>query len=699
VGIAIAPDGLGFYVTDWNFPGWKRNRPDVGRLFKLTWKGPGRAAPKPDWYSRPTDDPSTKQLIDGLSHPSRDVRMAAQRKLVDLESTAAVLKDPAASSIARRHALWVAASCDAARDALRSTDPLLRLQAARFLGLAGDRASAVMLASLLRDADGAMRLRAAAALGRIGDPSTIPALLAALDDEEATVRHVVASALQRIGAWGSVATGLDSDRPAVRLGTLHTLREAYDERVVERVAVAALETSAPVDFRLAATGVLRDLERKPAPWDGRWWRNGPYAWCEDDPRTAPRIDRTIEWSGSPAARQALEKLRRDSSPLVRAAAEPVAPLLPAPPPPVPPLRTVSTLGPEAYVAFAADHRGDVDRGRACFLSVCIRCHRLGGRGGELGPDMAGVGSKYARSTLIDSVLFPSRQIAEGFQQTMVRTRDGDVVAGLARGETDDELALADGEGRLHRVRKSTIEARKLSDVSLMPEGLQRAMTLQEFVDLVAFLESLQESDGFVPLFNGKDLGGWNKDPSHEAHWTVKEGGILRYDAKGKDLWTEKSYGDFVLKVDWRFPSTPVEKEAPVILPDGSVTTKMEKVMDGGDSGIFLRGSQKSQVNIWCWPIGSGEIYGYRTDPKLPPEVRAAATPKSRADLPPGQWNKFVIIMKGDRLTVVLNGTTVIDQAQLPGVPARGPIGLQHPGRPLTPEMPVEFANLLIRELP
>jgi hypothetical protein len=49
--------------------------------------------------------------------------------------------------------------------------------------------------------------------------------------------------------------------------------------------------------------------------------------------------------------------------------------------------------------------------------------------------------------------------------------------------------------------------------------------------------------------------------------------------------------------------------------------------------------------------------------------------------------------------VVLNGTTVIDQAQLPGVPARGPIGLQHPGRPLTPEMPVEFANLLIRELP
>ena len=114
--------------------------------------------------------------------------------------------------------------------------------------------------------------------------------------------------------------------------------------------------------------------------------------------------------------------------------------------------------------------------------------------------------------------------------------------------------------------------------------------------------------------------------------------------------------------------------------------------DAGDSGIYLRGNDKSQVNIWCWPVGSGEVYGYRTDASQPAQVRAGVTPKLRADRPPGQWNRFVITMKGDRLTVVLNGKTVIEEAQLPGIPAKGPIALQHHGDP------VQFANLYIREL-
>jgi hypothetical protein len=59
----------------------------------------------------------------------------------------------------------------------------------------------------------------------------------------------------------------------------------------------------------------------------------------------------------------------------------------------------------------------------------------------------------------------------------------------------------------------------------------------------------------------------------------------------------------------------------------------------------------------------------------------------------------VITIRGEVLTVVLNDKTVIDQARLPGVPAKGPIGLQHPGKPLTPDMPVEFANFLLKELP
>ena len=93
-----------------------------------------------------------------------------------------------------------------------------------------------------------------------------------------------------------------------------------------------------------------------------------------------------------------------------------------------------------------------------------------------------------------------------------------------------------------------------------------------------------------------------------------------------------------------------------------------------------------------WPIGSGEVYGYRIDPAQSAEVRAGVTPKVNADNPIGRWNRFVITMRGDRLTVVLNGQTVLDDAQLPGVAARGPIALQHHGAP------IEFANLYIKRL-
>ena len=112
---------------------------------------------------------------------------------------------------------------------------------------------------------------------------------------------------------------------------------------------------------------------------------------------------------------------------------------------------------------------------------------------------------------------------------------------------------------------------------------------------------------------------------------------------------------------------------------------------------------KSQVNIWCWPIGSGEVYGYRMDQKMPATVRAGVTPKHQADKPVGEWNAFEITLKGDRLTVVLNGTTVIENAELPGIPARGPIAFQHhggfkDGKYFGPPSLVQFRNIRIKPL-
>jgi hypothetical protein len=220
--------------------------------------------------------------------------------------------------------------------------------------------------------------------------------------------------------------------------------------------------------------------------------------------------------------------------------------------------------------------------------------------------------------------------------------------------------------------------------------------------------------GFTSLFNGKDLAEWKIPEGDNGHWKVLDG-VIDYDseseAKGeKHLWSKKEYKDFVLKLDWRLKKTTGLYPVPTVLPDG--THKLDAngkeiitMTPNADSGIYLRGTAKAQLNIWCWPIGSGEVYGYRMDKTMPPAVRAGVTPKVRADAPVGAWNTFLITMKGDRLTVVLNGQTVIQDAQLPDVPKQGALALQHHGgrNPKTGELNaasslVQFRNIYLKEL-
>jgi hypothetical protein len=225
--------------------------------------------------------------------------------------------------------------------------------------------------------------------------------------------------------------------------------------------------------------------------------------------------------------------------------------------------------------------------------------------------------------------------------------------------------------------------------------------------------ALSPSPGYVPLFNGRDLTGWLVPEGDNGHWKVVDGAI-DYDAQSeasgdKNLWSERELGDFVLQVDWRLKQYAGEYAMQEILPDGSVKRgedgKPVTIMrPNADSGLYLRGSSKAQINIWCWPVGSGEVWGYRTDKTMPPEVRAAVTPRLRADRPVGEWNTFEVTMRGDRLTVVLNGQTVIENARLPGVPARGRLALQHHGG-VKPDGTldgasslVQFRNIRIKEL-
>jgi len=218
---------------------------------------------------------------------------------------------------------------------------------------------------------------------------------------------------------------------------------------------------------------------------------------------------------------------------------------------------------------------------------------------------------------------------------------------------------------------------------------------------------------FESLFNERDLSGWKVPEGDHGHWRVVDG-VIDYDGQSeapgeKDLWTVEHYQDFVLRVDWRIKETPfINHAVPIILPDGSLKLDSQgnvirMSVPDSDSGIYLRGSSKAQVGIWCWPIGSGHVYGYAMDPATPPEIRAALIPKTNADRHLGQWNQYEITLRGSRLSVILNGVQIIDQAKLPGIPDSGPIALQHhgtmqDGRWTGPPSLVQFRNIFIKKL-
>ncbi len=155
-----------------------------------------------------------------------------------------------------------------------------------------------------------------------------------------------------------------------------------------------------------------------------------------------------------------------------------------------------------YQEFAVAHTGDARRGRAIFRDLkgvgCIRCHRIDSEGGDIGPDLTGIHSKYPRPFIIESVLYPSKVILDGYQQVSFQTKDDDEISGMVRNETEDEVTVIDSGGVKHVLKKSDITKRKVSQISLMPEGLQSGLTVAEFSDLISYVENPAAADTAKP---------------------------------------------------------------------------------------------------------------------------------------------------------------------------------------------------------
>ena len=149
--------------------------------------------------------------------------------------------------------------------------------------------------------------------------------------------------------------------------------------------------------------------------------------------------------------------------------------------------------------------GDPQRGLTVFKTKsaveCVRCHKVkepgaDAVGGEVGPELSAIGARQTRTYLLESIVDPNRQIAQGFESVILATNDGKVHTGVLRGEDDKNIRLITAEGKLVTLSKHTIEDRKRGP-SAMPGDLAQKLSKTELRDLIEFLASLK--NGVVVL--------------------------------------------------------------------------------------------------------------------------------------------------------------------------------------------------------
>jgi putative heme-binding domain-containing protein len=144
------------------------------------------------------------------------------------------------------------------------------------------------------------------------------------------------------------------------------------------------------------------------------------------------------------------------------------------------------------LAALAMSQGDVERGELVFRRAdlsCQKCHALAGAGGNIGPDLSAIGVSSPVDYLVSSILEPDAAIKEHYETQIVLTVDGLIITGVVADENDQRLILRTAEGVDRSIPKADIEEREKGN-SLMPQGLVKFMTEQEFLDLTRFLAEL-----------------------------------------------------------------------------------------------------------------------------------------------------------------------------------------------------------------
>jgi putative heme-binding domain-containing protein len=143
--------------------------------------------------------------------------------------------------------------------------------------------------------------------------------------------------------------------------------------------------------------------------------------------------------------------------------------------------------------------GDAERGKAVFKTHCAKCHTHGGEGGKVGPDLTGM-AVHPKDHLLIDILDPSRSVEGNYRLYTVATREGRVLNGLLASETKTAVEVLDAEGKRHVILREDLEQLIASPKSLMPDGFEKQMSVN---DLANLLEFLTQRDRYLPLPLGK----------------------------------------------------------------------------------------------------------------------------------------------------------------------------------------------------
>jgi putative membrane-bound dehydrogenase-like protein len=464
-----------------------------------------------------------------------EVRAAAVTSLADLE---------------------VGEAGDRVRKLLDDPDARVRSAAALAAGKLALGSAALQLRHLARDAAAEVRRSCLEALRRLRDPGALPVVLAALSDRETALKALdylgelggpeqvkaVTELTRRepsvevLNAVGKVLTGWAAKEgltAAERQEIEHGLSEIHGvsgvllgwhvrgpfaaDAAADLIAKLASGQELPTGKepargwrRVLSAGLDARISLGPGTKEDSWlgcceitvpevaqvefmtsssgletiWLNGKEAFRRDRPGiTGPYPDR-FEATLGPGTNRVLVRLSG-----VKEKAEFQLRFR----------RKSATAEQERLARAALSRGGNPERGRQLFLnaekSLCLKCHRVGDQGERVGPDLTGLGSRFSKVAIVESILEPSRVVSPSFETTTVTLTNGKVLSGLKVAETETSITLVDNLAQKQIVAKADIDAQRKQPTSTMPDGLEKRLTEEEFVDLISFLVNLKEPRG------------------------------------------------------------------------------------------------------------------------------------------------------------------------------------------------------------